>query len=594
MGGDDLGDALVRFESLRERARGLVAVLAERERGIERDRGASVDQAVVASLEADAARLARELVRRRGAHCRARRPPRRARAGRGGPGAGPAGLHPRVGRRRGHPHRCRRRGARRAGRRARGGGAQRHRGPPPAERIATSTPASARLAAEAERLEAEVAEAAPTAAAAGTARCRPAPRPPGSRAAAATELEEADEARRIADASAPLLDGPRRGAGAGARPGPGQGRGRAPGRGRRHRRHACSTWCRSTDGGRPRSRRRWPTPSPRWWSSRSMPAAGACRAAFRRRHRCRLGAGRGASRDPSAPRAVSLRGHVRGIRPGVDELLDVLVGSTEVAVDWTEAVDVALADPGVVVVTRGRPLRPSGWRVGAAGAGATGAALTEAEANAEAGRRRSRLARRLATPLGLARPRGQPAPPSGCQPSRRPQRRSAQGQRTDALTRTQRDHTDAVAEAETLRAQAVELEDRARRDADRQAELEARLPTPGGRGGRPRRAGPGDGRGPRPPRGALDGGGQAAQRPWVRAAGLDERRQFLKARAAELDERLSRHVGERQQAEGRRVELDRRAVATARFGPSWPPGWRWSRASWPGCASVVAAVRSHA
>ena len=61
MGGDDLGDALVRYESLRERARGLVAVLAERSRGIERDRGASVDQAVVASLEADAARLAREL-----------------------------------------------------------------------------------------------------------------------------------------------------------------------------------------------------------------------------------------------------------------------------------------------------------------------------------------------------------------------------------------------------------------------------------------------------------------------------------------------------------------------------------------------------
>ena len=32
MGGDDLGDALVRFESLRERARGLAALLAERKR----------------------------------------------------------------------------------------------------------------------------------------------------------------------------------------------------------------------------------------------------------------------------------------------------------------------------------------------------------------------------------------------------------------------------------------------------------------------------------------------------------------------------------------------------------------------------------
>ena len=60
-GGDDLGDALVRFESLREKARGLVAVLTERRRGIDRERGAFVDQAVIATLEAEASRLASEL-----------------------------------------------------------------------------------------------------------------------------------------------------------------------------------------------------------------------------------------------------------------------------------------------------------------------------------------------------------------------------------------------------------------------------------------------------------------------------------------------------------------------------------------------------
>src|SRR5690606_9993594 len=42
MGGDQLGDALVRYEAVREKARGLAAVLAERGRGIERDRGAFV------------------------------------------------------------------------------------------------------------------------------------------------------------------------------------------------------------------------------------------------------------------------------------------------------------------------------------------------------------------------------------------------------------------------------------------------------------------------------------------------------------------------------------------------------------------------
>ncbi|MEA3019168.1 MAG: chromosome segregation protein, partial [Actinomycetota bacterium] len=61
LGGNDLGDSLVRTERLRERARGLSAVLAERRRGIERDRAVAVDQAVIATHEAEAARLRAEL-----------------------------------------------------------------------------------------------------------------------------------------------------------------------------------------------------------------------------------------------------------------------------------------------------------------------------------------------------------------------------------------------------------------------------------------------------------------------------------------------------------------------------------------------------
>ncbi|HEY8061013.1 MAG TPA: AAA family ATPase, partial [Acidimicrobiales bacterium] len=60
-GADDVGDDLVRFESLRERARGLSAVLKERARGIERERLSFTDQGVIFSLEADAATLRREL-----------------------------------------------------------------------------------------------------------------------------------------------------------------------------------------------------------------------------------------------------------------------------------------------------------------------------------------------------------------------------------------------------------------------------------------------------------------------------------------------------------------------------------------------------
>ena len=57
MGGDDLGDGLASYESLFQQARGLSAVLTERRRGVDRLRGASIDQGVVASLEAEAARL---------------------------------------------------------------------------------------------------------------------------------------------------------------------------------------------------------------------------------------------------------------------------------------------------------------------------------------------------------------------------------------------------------------------------------------------------------------------------------------------------------------------------------------------------------
>ncbi|MBK5331569.1 MAG: AAA family ATPase, partial [Ilumatobacteraceae bacterium] len=59
----DLSDEMVRVEQLRERARGIAAVLVERRRSMERDRGQLMDSGVVASLEADANNLRVELER---------------------------------------------------------------------------------------------------------------------------------------------------------------------------------------------------------------------------------------------------------------------------------------------------------------------------------------------------------------------------------------------------------------------------------------------------------------------------------------------------------------------------------------------------
>ncbi len=60
-GESGLNDELVRVEQLRERARGLVALISERRRSMERDQGQLIADDVVAALEADASEMRRDL-----------------------------------------------------------------------------------------------------------------------------------------------------------------------------------------------------------------------------------------------------------------------------------------------------------------------------------------------------------------------------------------------------------------------------------------------------------------------------------------------------------------------------------------------------
>ncbi|MEX0767733.1 MAG: AAA family ATPase, partial [Microthrixaceae bacterium] len=57
LGGRDVGDALLRYGTLREKASGLLALLAERRRGVERELNSAIDAAVIASLESEQAQL---------------------------------------------------------------------------------------------------------------------------------------------------------------------------------------------------------------------------------------------------------------------------------------------------------------------------------------------------------------------------------------------------------------------------------------------------------------------------------------------------------------------------------------------------------
>ena len=61
-GESGVNDELMRVEQLRERARGLAAVIAERRRSMERDQGQLIADDVVAALEADAAQMREELI----------------------------------------------------------------------------------------------------------------------------------------------------------------------------------------------------------------------------------------------------------------------------------------------------------------------------------------------------------------------------------------------------------------------------------------------------------------------------------------------------------------------------------------------------
>ncbi|MCU1452434.1 MAG: smc [Acidimicrobiales bacterium] len=560
MGGDDLGDALVRFESLREKARGLAAVLTERRRGIERDRGASVDRAVIATLEAEAARLRRELdeVEAQGAallpdadrlsEAEATLESERAAfdADWSGGVPAPTGAAAEV--------RGELAAMRASAERSEGEAARVH------ARLGALDEKAVRLAAEAERLRADLTEA--------DAAERPLvtqlEQAEAHRAAAEAALIEAEDAQRATDADrnawtaraealAVALDEARARAGAerlasidgvigtlldviDVDPGWEAAVEAAAGEA------IAAVVVDSVDAGRRALD-----------ELRRGDVAGAVLA---------LGAGRVDLAPPVGGEPV--RAHVRSTRDGVDPLLDVLFGSAVSVERWEAAVDLVLAHPEVVVVTTaGDRFGPTGWRIGVAAAGATGAALDEArqrsdaaavvadQARATASERRAALdvARRAEADLTKALDQNDG-------------RMRAAG---DALQRVENDRRDTATEAESIREHIAELGERVARDQARVDELEVRLP----RLEAEEASAAERGRAMAEARRRLDerAGAVASLRSdlEVRAAGLEDRRQFLRRRLAEVDERLSRDVAEREAAASRRVDLDRRALATERL-----------------------------
>jgi chromosome segregation protein len=562
MGGHDISDALVRFESLRERARGLVAVLNERRRNLERERSASVDQAVIATLEAEAARLTDELAHVEAeavalapdvdALARSERDllvEREAFEARWAEGVMPPSS--RAAEVRGEL------AALRSGVERGSGEISRVR-----QRLDALEQKAARLAEESERLGRELAHAeeAESGLAAVFAAAEAAHLTAVDVALGAEEARRAADAERHtwvarADALAQALDDARARAGA-ARLSEIDG--------------VVGTLLDlvEIDEG---------------YESAFEAAAGEALAAVvvadveaGRRALDVLHAGDlagavlplGAARTP-APLPLGsgepLRWHVRSDRDDVEGLLDTLLGAV-IVVDggWEAAVDIALANPSSSIVTRdGDRFGITGWRVGGPGSGATGAALAEA---------RDRAARAMAAAeaADLEVVAAQTAVAEARRIELDAQRAldehdSTVAAASDARARVEADKRDGDTDIESLHAHLADLSARVGSEQARITELEALLP-----GLESDEAGVLErGREMSAVRSRLEERAAAvgALRTdiEVRAAGLDERRRFLRRRLDEIEERLTRNVAEREQAEERRTELERTQLAVERL-----------------------------
>jgi chromosome segregation protein len=271
--------------------------------------------------------------------------------------------------------------------------------------------------------------------------------------------------------------------------------------------------------------------------------------------------------DPSrVPTGTSpLRIRVRGRLPNVNALLDRLLRDAVVTdAGWQHAIDVAMARPDLVVVTRaGDRCRRGVWQLGAGGDGATGAALEEARrqaamATAAAGHADTILQGRR---QAAAEARSRRASAAAAVEENAGRERLA----AEALERIRVDLGDNETELAAVRTQSLELAQRHARELERITELEAMLPE------LQRLA-------------AVEAERAAAEKAArsrlaeraatlasmrreleVRAAGLVERRAMTARRLREVEERLRRNVTERDQAGTRREKAQQAAEVTDRL-----------------------------
>ncbi|MFN8022888.1 MAG: chromosome segregation protein SMC [Acidimicrobiales bacterium] len=267
----------------------------------------------------------------------------------------------------------------------------------------------------------------------------------------------------------------------------------------------------------------------------------------------------------AAPPAGSpVRPHVRSRNSAVEQLLDVILGGAVRADDFAQALDIAMAHPTHVVVTSdGDRFGPSGWRIGASGGGATAAALDEA--NERLGVAEAELARRDQA-AQTARAELQAARQQESELTRRLDQHDASfTASSEALARAQAERRETSTEFEALERSLAEASERIERERARIVELEALVPALEADEAAEAEAAKARGE----LRAQLDARagvlGSRRQELEVRNSRLHERQTFLERRLRETEQRLEADAVARAVAAERRVAVERSLVAIERL-----------------------------
>jgi chromosome segregation protein len=248
-------------------------------------------------------------------------------------------------------------------------------------------------------------------------------------------------------------------------------------------------------------------------------------------------------KDPP-PAGAPLRPHVAAADPDVARLLDSLVGAAVVVADAEAAIDAAVMTPGsVIVTTAGDRFGPGGWRVGVPRAGATGAALDEAVDRAESAV--ETLATAEADRNDAADRHGQTVAQQHAQEAKLHDLDQSRESAMVGLERIERDRREAILETEGLEARLSVLDRQVERDGARHDELEATLPALEQFETR-----------------SVEVASMRAQID-LGVAGLSDRTDYLSERLAGLEQRLAEHGAEAAEAGDRRSSVDSRIAAAS-------------------------------